>query len=205
MAPAPGRRRAGHAGRRARGDRRRVGSKLARWQGRSALLGRDLCEAMRELIVSDDVSPDWSRRAQAKLADLRAEYRDAGAGTAALVPDAHGLRLWTFGGGKANNLLARVLEEALGEKVVVDNLYLGFRGDAARSDAAIRAALAALRLAARPSHADALRLAAGCARGRLSKFQPCLPPRLESELLAESLTDAPAARSVLAALVAPAP
>jgi ATP-dependent Lhr-like helicase len=178
-------------------------SKLARWQGRSALLGRDLCGAMRDLIASDDVAPEWSRRAQQKLADLRAEDRDAGAGTAALVPDPHGLRLWTFGGGKANNLLARVLEEQLGEKVVVDNLYLGFRGDAARSDAAIRPALSALRLASRPSHDDALRLAEGCARGRLSKFQPCLPPRLESELLAESLTDAPAARSVLADLPPP--
>ena len=33
--------------------------------------------------------------------------------------------------------------------------------------------------------ADALRLAENCARGRLSKFQKCLPPRLESAFLAE--------------------
>ncbi len=172
--------------------------KLARWQGRSALLGRELCRAMRELVVSDEVAPEWSRRAQQKLAELRAGYRGAGAGSSALVPDQYGSRLWTFGGGKANNLLARALEEKLGGKVVVDNLYLGFRGDAARSDAAIRQALADLRRDARPDHGDALRLAESCARGRLTKFQPCLPPRLESELLAEVLTDDAAARAVLA-------
>ena len=44
---------------------------------------------------------------------------------------------------------------------------------------------------------DAIRLAESCARGRLSKFQPCLPPRLEAELLAETLTDDAAARAVL--------
>lgn len=173
-------------------------SKLARWQGRSALLGRDLCQAVREIIMSEEVAPEWSRRAQQKLAELRTEYRDAGAGSAALVPDPYGLRMWTFGGGKANNLLAQVLEEKLGEKVVVDNLYLGFRGDAARSESAIRQALAELRRDARPDHGDALRLAEGCARGRLTKFQPCLPPRLECEFLAEVLTDAAAARAVIA-------
>lgn len=174
-------------------------SKLARWQGRSALLGRDLCQAMREVLASDEVSPEWSRRAQQKLAELRTEYRDAGAGagSTALVSDAYGLRLWTFGGGKANNLLARVLEEKLGEKVVVDNLYIAFRGDAAQSESAIRLALTELRREQRPNHADALRLAESCVRGRLTKFQPCLPPRLESELLAEVLTDAAAARAAI--------
>src|SRR5689334_20967755 len=110
-------------------------SKLARWQGRSALLGRDLCQAIREIIVSDDVAPEWSKRAQQKIAEIRTEYRDAGAGSSALVPDAYGLRLWTFGGGKANNLLAQCLEERLGEKVVVDNLYIAFRAQAAASEA----------------------------------------------------------------------
>lgn len=175
-------------------------SKLARWQGRSALLGRELCRAMREIIASDELAPEWSRRTQQKLAELRVAYREAGAGSAALVPDESGLRLWTFGGGKANNLLAQVLEEQLGEKVVVGNLYVGFRGGAAQSESAIRRALSELRRDARPSHEDALRLAEGCARGRLTKFQPCLPPRLESELLAEVLTDDAAARAVLAEL-----
>ncbi len=173
-------------------------SKLARWQGRSGLLGRDLCQAMLEIIISDDNPPEWSKRARDRLAELRTEYRDAGAGSTAIVPDTYGLRLWTFGGGQANNLLAQCLEEKLGEKVVVDNLYLGFRGQAASSEAAIRQAIADLRHDVRPNDADALRLAENCARGRLSKFQRCLPPRLESAFLAEILTDPQSARAAIA-------
>jgi ATP-dependent Lhr-like helicase len=172
--------------------------KLARWQGRSGLLGRDLCQAMREIIVSDDAPPEWSRRARDRLAELRTEYRDAGAGSTAIVADTYGLRLWTFGGGKANNLLAQCLEARLGEKIVVDNLYVAFRGQSAASEAAIREALAELRREGRPNDADALRLAEHCARGRLSKFQKCLPPRLEAAFLAEVLTDASAARLAIA-------
>jgi ATP-dependent helicase Lhr and Lhr-like helicase len=173
-------------------------SKHARWQGRSGLLGGELCQAMREIIVSDDVAPEWSRRAQNRLAELRTEYRDAGAGSSAIVADTYGLRLWTFGGGKANNLLAQCLEERLGEKIVVDNLYVAFRGQAASSEAAIREAITELRRDGRPNDADAHRLAENCARGRLSKFQRCLPPRLESAFLAEVLTDPAAARAAIA-------
>ena len=91
-------------------------------------------------------------------------------------------------------LLARVLESIVGEKVTADNLYVGFRDGAAASEAAIRTALDELHTAGRPNHADAVRFAEGCARGRLSKFQPCLPERLEAELLAEVLTDEAGAR-----------
>ena len=116
----------------------------------------------------------------------------------AIVIDTYGLRLWTFGGGKANNLLAQCLEERLGEKLVVDNLYVAFRAQAAASEAAIREAIADLRREGRPNDADALRLAENCARGRLSKFQTCLPPRLEAAFLAEVLTDAGEARRAIA-------
>ena len=153
---------------------------------------------MLEIIVSDETPVEWSKRAKDRLAELRTEYRDAGAGSRAVVSDMYGLRLWTFGGGKANNLLARCLEERLGEKVVVDNLYVAFRGQAAASEVAIREAIADLRREGRPNDADALRLAESCARGRLSKFQKCLPPRLESAFLAEVLTDPAAARAAIA-------
>jgi ATP-dependent Lhr-like helicase len=115
------------------------------------------------------------------------------------VSDGRGLRLWTFAGGKANNLLAKALGELLGDKVVVDNLYIGFRDDAARSEVAIRQALAQLGAERRPDHADALRFAESCGRGRLSKFQPCLPPRLEAEYLASMLTDEVGARAIVTA------
>ncbi len=82
---------------------------------------------------------------------------------------------------------------------MVDNL--AFRAGAAQSESAIRDAIAELRLDEHPNHADALRLAEGCACGRLTKFLPCLPPRLESEFLAEVLTDDAAARVAIAVVM----
>ncbi len=170
---------------------------LARWQGTPELLGRTLCQAIREILVSTDVDPEWSQRAQTRLAELRVEYDLPADSSLALVSDTQGLRLWTFAGGRANNLLGRVLESKLGEKVTLDNLYIGFRGQAAQSQSAIRQALAELRHEARPNHADALQFAESCARGRISKFQPCLPDRLEAEYLAEVLTSDSEARATL--------
>lgn len=174
-------------------------SGLARWQGSPRLLGAELCQSIRSLLVEDGVDAEWSQRARTKLAELRAEYALVPDAPTELVSDGRGLRLWTFAGGKANNLLAKALGELLGDKVVVDNLYIGFRDDAARSEVAIRQALAQLGAERRPDHADALRFAESCGRGRLSKFQPCLPPRLEAEYLASMLTDEVGARAIVTA------
>lgn len=174
-------------------------AKLARWQGRPGLLGGDLCQAIRRILVGDDVPSTWSRRATTRLAELRAEHALSSDRSVELVRDDHGLRLWTFAGGRANNLLARVLEAKLGERVVVDNLYIGFREGAAASEVAIRQAMDELRTESRPNRADALRFADACARGRLSKFQPCLPSRLEADYLADNLTDVVGARAILSA------
>lgn len=168
---------------------------LARWQGPPQLLGWDICRAIRDVLVSDTVDAEWSQRAQAKLSEVRAAHDLPADSAQSLISDGNGLRLWTFAGGRANNLLGRVLESKLGPKVVVDNLYIAFRDQAALSDAAIKKALAELHAEQRPNHDDALRFAESCARGRISKFQPCLPARLEAEYLAEVLTNANEARS----------
>lgn len=172
---------------------------LARWQGPPQLLGWDLCQAIRDVLSSDALDAEWSQRARIKLAELRAAHDLLADDGHALVADGHGLRLWTFAGGRANNLLGRVLEAKLGPKVVIDNQYIAFREQAGLSDAAIRIALTELREEQRPNHDDALRFAESCARGRTSKFQPCLSDRLESELLAEVLTSEDEARKALSA------
>src|SRR5262249_35046588 len=99
-----------------------------------------------------------------------------------------GFRLWTFYGGKANNLWSKALTEKLGDKVTAGNFSLGFREHAGESEVAIRKAIAALRDEGRPNREDAVRLAELCVRARLSKFEPCLPDRLLNEYLADELT-----------------
>jgi len=161
----------------------------ARWSGRPILLHRPLCQAIRDILVSDEVDPPWTQRARGKLAEAREEHAFLRDSEVPLVPDAGGYRLWNFAGGRANNVLAHALEELLGERVTSGNLNIGFRDDAAKSEVAIRQALDRLRVESRPNPADALAYAAGLDRVRLSKFQPCLPEALETRYLADALTE----------------
>ena len=165
----------------------------ARWTGRPILISREMCQSIREILVGDGADPGWSRRATAKLDELREEHAFLGDEEIALVPDAGGFRLWNFAGGRANNLLSSVLEGILGDKVTTSNLSMGFRETAGQSEVAIRQAIERLRAEERPNSQDAVDYAAGLNNVRLSKFQPCLPERLEAEYLADVLTDIPGA------------
>ena len=173
-------------------------SASARWSGQPMLLRSELCQAIREVLTSESEDACWSSRARERMSGIRADYEFLTQDGLLLVDDVKGFRLWTFAGGKANNLLAKTLESALGEKVTSNNLSLGFRERAGESAVAINQALDALREADRPNEDDAIRFAASCARGRLSKFQACLPERLEAIYMADVLTDVAGSRSMVA-------
>jgi ATP-dependent Lhr-like helicase len=169
-----------------------------RWQGSPMLLGYEVCQAIREIYTSDNHDPWWSRRAKARIEQVREEFAFLLPAGPQLEPEGDDFRLWTFAGGRANNLLAKTLESLLGEKVTSDNYSLGIREEAAKSEVAIRQALDTLRAENRPNQEDAIRFASSCTRrGRLSKFQPCLPERLEAVFLAEVLTDVEHAREAV--------
>jgi ATP-dependent Lhr-like helicase len=170
---------------------------LARWQGRPVLLGEPLCRSIRAVLVGVDEDLAWSQRTRERMKQIRSEHAFLTPKGLVLLDDTTGYRLWTFAGGRANNLLAKVLEGLLGEKVTASNTALRFKDDAAKSEMAIHQALDQLRGEHRPSEADALRYAQSCARGRLSKFEPCLPEQLQAKYFASTLTDASTARACL--------
>lgn len=171
--------------------------RLTRWRGHPVLLHARLCQAMREVLQSGEELPFGSRRARERMQSLREEYAFLGDAACPLVATATGYRLWTFAGGRANLLLARTLESILGQKATAGNLYVGLHEQAGQSEAAIRDALRQLRATDRPNGEDALRFAESCGSMRLSKFQPCLTPRLEAQYLADSLIDVGEARRVV--------
>jgi ATP-dependent Lhr-like helicase len=170
---------------------------LATWFGQPLLLHRDMCQAICGVLTSKDEDPFWSKRARQTIDAQREGYEFLSQEALSLAEVPGGFQLWTFAGGRANQLLAKTLEELLGEKVTSHNLWVSFRERAGKSAVAIRQALERLRAEERPSEADALRLAARCARGRLSKFQPCLPSRLESAYLVSILLDADGASEIV--------
>ncbi|MFO0647987.1 MAG: DEAD/DEAH box helicase [Polyangiales bacterium] len=169
----------------------------ARWRGRGGFLSRELCHAMREVLTSDTVDPWWSKRARTAIEATREEYSFLEPAGPQLVVDGGQTRLWTFAGGAANRLLARMAEGALGGTVTSNDLSLGFQEEAALSDQAIEDWIGALRREERPSRADATSVADAFSHLRLSKFQPCMPKALLNRYLAEVLTDPQGARDAL--------
>lgn len=163
----------------------------ARWQGQPVLLGNTLCQAMQTVLTGRDEPECWSLRARKKMKELREQHSFLEGDPQGSILEQHrsGYRLWTFAGGKRNNLLAKTLEQRLGPRVTNNNIFLTFMEQAGQSEVAIRQSLNELHATDRPNQDDAFRFAASCSRGTLSKFEPCLPDRLLTAYLAEKLTD----------------
>jgi ATP-dependent Lhr-like helicase len=171
-----------------------------RWSGAPRHLSYELCQAMRRVLVSDTVDPSWSKRATTVLTTMRAEHaflRNEVAPIRSTGPEE--LTWWTYAGGGANALLGRMVEAELGERAICRNTSVKLVGGAARSDAAVRELIFRWARQGRPTEEDARQHAAGAVRGRVSKFQPCLPEELLRDLLVRSVLDVEGARTVVAA------
>jgi ATP-dependent helicase Lhr and Lhr-like helicase len=163
------------------------------WQGEPKWLSRELAAAIREVLVGTGEDPGWTPRAARTIANLRAEHAYIAQAPHALHERPDGtIEWWTFAGGRANNLLAAVLEELLNEKIVANSLRIRFEDEAARSSQAIYGAVRAC--IGELDERTARRLGAQRARGPLSKFQPCLPPALEERFVARRIFDLVGAR-----------
>ncbi len=169
-----------------------------RWMGRPVLLSRALCQSMREVLLDSTRDAWWSERAATVIDELRESQSFLPATGTAVVSEASKAWWWTFAGGKANTLLALQLQEILGDKITSNNLCVIFSGEAARSDLAILETIRELAVPGALTWKHARRHAPSAARGRVSKFQPCLPEELERDLIARSLLDLDGALAILA-------
>ncbi|HJL42928.1 MAG TPA: hypothetical protein RMG48_16600, partial [Myxococcales bacterium LLY-WYZ-16_1] len=173
------------------------GGKPARWAGTPRHLSWEVCQEMRALLVSDDVSPRWSNRAKEVMRDLRARYEFLREGDPFLNAGTEKIIWHNFAGGAANVLLARMLEHELGGRLVSRNTSISFTEKAGESMVAVKQAVDDLRQSNRPTREDALRFAPDISNSRISKFQPCLPNQLGRDVLLEKIVDARGARLAL--------
>lgn len=174
--------------------------KAPRWFGSGNFLSYDLCQCMRRVLGSTDLDPAWSKRMQDAIIELRGEYAFVGDSTTPLIDHGRHIEWWTFAGGSANVLLARLLEAELGSRVTARNTSIVFKEEAAQSVSAVRDALRKLSAEGRPTAEDALAYADGPSRKRLSKFELCVPEPLLLRLLAERTMDVVGAQRALEAL-----
>ena len=169
-----------------------------RWPGSPRFLGYEMCQAMRDVLVGEARDPAWSERAVETIAGLRAEHDFLTAGESVIQSLPDGIKWWSFAGGKANLLLARMIEAELGGRWSVGNTAITCRGDGSQSTVALREVLARWADERRPDEDDAARFARGAGRGRYSKFDPCVPAVLLDRLLAEETLDPESARRAVA-------
>jgi ATP-dependent Lhr-like helicase len=152
---------------------------------------------MRALLVSDTVEPEWTERTQLAMTTLRAQHTFLSESASPITRDGQDLKWWTFAGGRANSLLAKLIEEDLGGECTVRNSSITCKAEAGQSEVALRDFLRRLAGEDRPNREDARRHAQSAARSRVSKFEPCLPEALLCDLLAEMVVDEDGARRAI--------
>lgn len=153
---------------------------------------------MREILVSDDEDPAWSVRMKETMAALRAEHQFLRDEASPMIVGSSEITWWTYAGGRANLLLAKMLETELGGAVTARNESMTLEGEAGLSVVRVRQWLDELRATGRPNVADAARFAPLAAKARLSKFEPCLPEGALARLQASIAVDLEGARRVVA-------
>jgi ATP-dependent Lhr-like helicase len=158
-----------------------------RWTGSPRPMSAAHCQSMRNLLCDDHTPATWSGRARTVLAEQRSLHAFLRDDPSPLMRDGADLCWWNFAGGRANILLARMLEAELGGKVVARDVSLTLKQEAAASEVAVRTLLDRWTAEHRPGPADALRFAGDATRSRLSKFEPCLPDAHLAALQAEVL------------------
>lgn len=162
----------------------------SRWLGAGQALRFELCQAIAAVLAAEDVPRSCSKRAAARLAEVRSDFAWLEPGRTALVtrPDGR-VRWWTFGGLHANAPLAaglRSLGVATGR---VDNFGIGIEG-ALPTDW-----FEALRRRAEDGELRSPvdeRAVAGL------KFNQCLPSDIAERVLSKRMTDEAAIRALLA-------
>lgn len=171
-----------------------------RWSGGSRFVSHALMQAVREVLVTDTEDAWWSKRCKEALSELRGESTFLRDDPSPIHTDADGTHWWTYAGGSANLILARIIESELGGKCTVGNAKLSWKTAEQRdTTAALSELVRKLAADGRPTAVDAVRFASLAAtRMRLSKFEACLPRDLLDEYVAEML-DVDGARNAVEA------
>jgi ATP-dependent Lhr-like helicase len=155
------------------------------------LLGFEICQEVRQIIVDTVEYPYLDKASFAAIESWRADLGDLlrRSHRFAAQQDDRAVRLWTFAGGRINHTLKYAIELIGGWKAVADNFALRIEGDGV-SHATVEAALGKMREAGFWENGETrTAIRARVPPFRLSKFQRALPPEAETEFVARSFLD----------------
>lgn len=159
------------------------------WSGDLLLLQRDLCREMRSHLVEEAPVGFLSDLAQALLDRLRSEWRPL-LSHAPVILERRGEKatLFTYAGGRINNVVGRLYTYRTGLEARADNLRV--RLELPTDEIWSRPMERVLEELGTPLSGETLQaLVKSIPRARASKFQPFLPPDLEAAFVAGRLLD----------------
>lgn len=159
------------------------------WSGEMLLLSRELCREMRAHLVASEPVAYLTEVAQKILDGLRASWGPIlQHAPVCLERKDEEATLYTFAGGRVNNVVARLYTLRTGLESKSDNLRVRFEMPTDQVwSAPMERVLEEL---ASPLSTETIQaIVAGFPRARYSKFQPHLPADLESGFVASRLLD----------------
>lgn len=159
-------------------------------------LGFEVCQKMRDILVSSIAFPYLDEQAAAILAEKRESIQPLFQGRRAGIEARDGeLRWWTFAGGKINATLRYGLEAVGGDwKITTDNFLVKAKGEGITAE---RFKDAIERLSTPEVWDDTkfwMDVAESLPNYRLSKFQDLMPDWVEQEVVADYLLSTKKAR-----------
>lgn len=165
---------------------------IPRWNSGGALIGREIAEAMRSCLASNDTYAFLTQKAQQGLDKMRREWGEiVMAEKIPLRPHGREWELYTFAGDRINILLGQAIETITGCGVSGDSL--GLRIKPVSTDpipaSTVTQAIDQMRTDDYFSPERIFALAMRLPSSRWSKFQPLLPKELEARFLAERIFD----------------
>jgi ATP-dependent Lhr-like helicase len=165
---------------------------IPRWGGGGPLLGREIAQEMRNVLLAEGDYSFLTERAQARLDAMRHQWRALlRTDVLPIRQEGRGWTLYTFAGDRINILLGRALALVLDCQVTGDSLTLTVKAQTQEPirEADIRKALETMKQPGFFTDERVMTMVQALPRGRLSKFQALLPPNLEARFLAERLFD----------------
>jgi ATP-dependent Lhr-like helicase len=102
----------------------------SRWIGPGQPLSFPYCQAIKDVLISEEPSAHYSRRAADEMSDAREEFSFLSEGaTTALISQSEGRTYWwTFAGLRANAALSEAMRVVSGVEASADNLAIKIEG-----------------------------------------------------------------------------
>ena len=172
--------------------------KAPKWGGFSPhILSYNVCRKIKQILTDDKIYPYCDSKTQEKLKEVRNDKYFLSNSFAPIQVEMPHVIWWTYAGARINNTIKYIFQKLLSCDVISNNYFLKFKV----SQTTIIEIEEMILKMKNPSFWENKELILSISKilpkHHLSKFQDCLPERLEMDLIANAFLDIPSTISFL--------